>query len=204
MKKPFYQQVLLWVSFFLFGLLALGTLLDAISNAISLITLPIAIASTGIILATWIIIEFIAKLRGIRWVTRGGNAFIVTKLGIKPRLALFGVISLFWLPIAVAQFRTPVAEKDSPVAQTLAGTVFKRMGETIEPLPGVTLRLRGYDETAVTNEHGEFAFQEIMAPREQTVELIAGKAGYKTVTTPATLGNTGQDFIMNETAAGGE
>jgi hypothetical protein len=104
-------------------------------------------------------------------------------------LAVFGLIYL----VNPAQFVNPNYPLDSPVEkQALAGTVWTEDGE---PLAGVKITLPAFKQTTTTDSQGQFRFQ-VTAPREESVELMACKAGYRTYTQYATLGNTTLSFTL--------
>ncbi len=92
--SPPFQRALKWAGFLLAGALAVGAALDAVSNAISLVSLSVAIFSTAIIVAAWLLVETAAALFGISW---SGGARI-RSLGPRVRLGTVGVLSLLWLP----------------------------------------------------------------------------------------------------------
>jgi hypothetical protein len=91
---PPFQRALKWASFLLAGALAVGAALDAVSNAISLVSLSVAIFITATIVAAWLVVETAAAIFGIPW---GGGAR-VRSLGPRVRLGLVGVLALLWLP----------------------------------------------------------------------------------------------------------
>ncbi|MEK7399565.1 MAG: carboxypeptidase-like regulatory domain-containing protein, partial [Candidatus Poribacteria bacterium] len=82
-------------------------------------------------------------------------------------------------------------QRDSAI-QVLSGII---LGEGNEPLVGVTVTLADFNRTTTTDQIGKYNFQ-VMAKKQQTVNLIAQKAGYKPYNTYAVLGNPAHNFTM--------
>lgn len=96
-------------------------------------------------------------------------------------------------------FRMPRKKPDqttqlelTKVVQILSGIIW---GEGNEPLAGVTVTLVEFDLTTTTNQYGKYKFQ-VTAKKQQTVNLIAQKAGYETYNTYAAVGNPAHNFAM--------
>jgi len=96
-KKPYYQTLLIYIFWILAGFLALGSLLDSIGNAVTLITPSITVVGTLLILTAWLLTELMLKRSPVRWSTKDGH-IIIKKLGWKVRLSLVGMILLLWVP----------------------------------------------------------------------------------------------------------
>ena len=87
----------------------------------------------------------------------------------------------------------PTAQREpTKVVQILSGIIW---GEGNDPLAGVTVTLVEFDMTTTTNQYGKYKFQ-VTAKKQQTVNLIAQKAGYETYNTYAALGNPAHNFAM--------
>lgn len=97
-SAPWYQVVLRRITFVLFGITALGVFLDAISNAVAIVTPKVTYYGTGIILIIWTVIEVVLRYRPLLWSSKGNNKIVLKKLGIKPQLAVVGAITLLWIP----------------------------------------------------------------------------------------------------------
>lgn len=82
--------------------------------------------------------------------------------------------------------------ESKPEVQILSGIIWD---EGNEPLAGVTVTLPESDQTTTTSQHGKYKFQ-VTAKKQQTVNLIAQKAGYETYNTYAALGNPAHNFAM--------
>jgi len=96
-KRPLEQTLALTLSWVLGGLLAVGRLLDAVSNATNLLTPSRAILASVIVLLPWISVELLLRFRGTPW--RIGTSMVrVQSLGLKTRCFLAGAIVLFWIP----------------------------------------------------------------------------------------------------------
>jgi tetratricopeptide (TPR) repeat protein len=97
MKKPLYQKIIIGFVAAIFGYSFLGALLDATSNAVTLINPELSIPLSIIILIIWITLELILKIHPTLWIVKGQKA-LISKLGIIPRCALLGAIVLVWIP----------------------------------------------------------------------------------------------------------
>ncbi|MBA2501980.1 MAG: hypothetical protein H0V27_03785 [Pyrinomonadaceae bacterium] len=102
---PFHQRLLTWALYLSLGFFTLGTALDAISNAISLLTPSTTYAVATVIVILWVWIEFHLRLRPIKWIAAGNREIRLCRLGIKPRLIFIGVILLLFTPRAVNLWR---------------------------------------------------------------------------------------------------
>lgn len=102
MKKPRYQLLLTRLSWILLGFLALGTFFDAISNAISIITLKTSIVGTSIILVAWIMVQLFLKHHPITWITDDGSKINIKRLRAGINLPILGMVILLWLPLLVS------------------------------------------------------------------------------------------------------
>ncbi len=116
MSKPLYQKIIEIIKWVVLGILAFGALLDAISNAISIIDLKIALGSTilgGILL---VIILVLLQAGKIKWADQSGILYSVKSLSIKFYLYLLGILFLLWLPVLLQLFRS--TEKKSLIIDT--------------------------------------------------------------------------------------
>jgi hypothetical protein len=77
---------------------------------------------------------------------------------------------------------------------TLAGSVLDEHGRS---LPDVHVALPEYHLEETTNSEGRFEFQ-VIADREQMVDLSAQKQGYQTVRLSPTLGDSKVNFALKE------
>jgi hypothetical protein len=97
-KIPFHQNILKLVGFFIAGVFTLGALLDAISNAITIVSPRITFVSTAWLVGIWLLVELVIAFFGIPWHPFIGDRVRVKILGAKFRMALFGMLCLLWLP----------------------------------------------------------------------------------------------------------
>jgi hypothetical protein len=95
---PRHQRLFVWAGWVLGGLLAVGTFFDAIMNAVQLITRPVSLIGTLVLLAAWGGIELLLRRRGIDWRLNSGVTVRLQRLGDQPRLALCGAVLLLWVP----------------------------------------------------------------------------------------------------------
>lgn len=104
MKVPIYQRIIKGSLFVLLGVLALGNLLDAIGNAVSIITPIVTYVSTIILLLVWVVIELLTKFKRVPWLLKD-QRINVTGIGVKIRLSLLGIVLLLWVPRVVDLYR---------------------------------------------------------------------------------------------------
>jgi hypothetical protein len=102
MNRPTHQRLLLAGFWILAGAVALGGLLDAISNAIALVTPLRATVGSFSVLTIWLTIEYYARKKGIAW-SSSGEAVRIRRLGWAVRFGIFGVLALLWLPALIPQ-----------------------------------------------------------------------------------------------------
>lgn len=97
MKLPIHQQAIGNGMYFMSGIIGIGVFLDAVNSSVSLSPIYTFIFAGALIVA-WATIEMALRMRARRWVLRGGQLSSVKKLGIKPRLAFAGALSLLLVP----------------------------------------------------------------------------------------------------------
>ncbi len=120
MKKPLHQKLIELFSYLLIGVFAIGTFLDAISNAISLINIKVAITVTIIFVITISILMYLIKKNKIKWVTNSGHQTTIKSLSPKLKISLFGGLLLMWIPILIDSFKerdNTVISKESQITQ---------------------------------------------------------------------------------------
>ncbi|MEM6256643.1 MAG: hypothetical protein AAF215_10885 [Cyanobacteria bacterium P01_A01_bin.123] len=97
MKKPSHQILITRFLWIISGFLALGTFLDAVANAISLITLPIALFGTALIVVSLFSVQFYLSRNPLSWVANGSSVKI-SKLNLGLVLPCLGMLVLLWIP----------------------------------------------------------------------------------------------------------
>jgi hypothetical protein len=97
-QSPSYQRALKWAALLIAGILGVGAALDALSNAIALVTLPVAVYATVVIVPAWLLTELVAAFVGIPWNTQGNTPIRVRALGPRVRLGIVGALTILWLP----------------------------------------------------------------------------------------------------------
>ena len=107
-KAPKYQLLIRYLLYILAGAVLLGTILDAVSNALSIVTLPVAVTGTVLIATALAVSILIMRRRPLRWVVKGGKEIYIRKLGVQPILGAVGMIVLLW----VAQYINGITKKD--------------------------------------------------------------------------------------------
>jgi hypothetical protein len=98
MNVPLHQRALIWLIYASAGFIAFGTLLDAVSNAITLITPLITYVASSVLVSLWLFLEIRLNKRGLKWIVQGGEEIRIRKLGLRPRLAFLGIVMLLWTP----------------------------------------------------------------------------------------------------------
>jgi hypothetical protein len=88
------------------GFLALGTFLDSVANAISLLTPLVAGIGTACIVLLWLLARFLLPLYPLPWVV-GKQRILVRKPGIQPTAFALGMVLLLWMPSVITQWQTP-------------------------------------------------------------------------------------------------
>ena len=98
MQKPRHQVLITRLSWILWGFLAFGTFLDAVANAISLITFPVALVGTVIIVVSLFLVQIYLSKNPLSWVADGA-AVKISKLNLGLVLPFVGMLVLLWIPI---------------------------------------------------------------------------------------------------------
>lgn len=97
MRLPLQQRALRLAMYFASGIIMLGAFIDAINNSISLPAVYAFVLISALTLA-WIVVEIILRVWGQQWVLQGGQKSTVKKLGVWPRLAFAGALTMLLVP----------------------------------------------------------------------------------------------------------
>lgn len=97
-SKPTHQKIINYIAYTFIGLIGLGTLLDSISNAISLVDSKIATTGTVFIIIFLLFVQLYLKKFPLSWIY-SNQKILIKGLGIRPILASLGAIILLWIPI---------------------------------------------------------------------------------------------------------
>lgn len=110
---PGHQKILRFLGWLMAGFIALGTVLDAMSNAIALINWQIALAGTFLFFLGWTTIQIYLKRHPIQWKNESGSLIRVKKLGYRYSFFVVGMVILLWLPPSITWIRTeyPISYK---------------------------------------------------------------------------------------------
>ena len=120
MNKPCYQKFV-QITFKLFiGFTALGGLLDAISNAISMINIQIATAITITGSLAFICLEFYLKKNPLDWVVKSGQTIQIKEISRKMKLQTLGATILLWVPVVVGSFSSHNIKGQDSITQDIA------------------------------------------------------------------------------------
>jgi hypothetical protein len=98
MRAPLYQRLVKFTSYTLLGVVAIGALCDAFSNAISVIKPITTYASTAIAILLWVAATITIRMYPVRWVIKGGKQVRIKKLGTGLNLTLMGIVIFLWIP----------------------------------------------------------------------------------------------------------
>ena len=108
MNRPPHQRLFLGVTWALAGVIALGSLLDAVSNAISLVTPTRAVIVSVVVLLLWFALEHRIRRQPLDWAGEDGTLVRIKGLGWSIRIGLMGALMLLWLPVVIPAPRNPV------------------------------------------------------------------------------------------------
>lgn len=109
MKKPLHQQAIGIATWLIAGLLAFGSLLDAVSNAFNFITLPVAAWTTLVLILGYSTLLVLFHKRKIKWVTGSGQVVTIREPGKKLKWSVAGALLLLWLPVAITSLSAPLS-----------------------------------------------------------------------------------------------
>lgn len=98
LKLPIHQRILKWAISILGGIIALGAVLDALSNAITLVNLSVAGWGSLVLVSGWVATELGIKRFTPTWRGADGSEQRIKKLGTQPRLMILGMLLLLWFP----------------------------------------------------------------------------------------------------------
>ena len=98
-KKPFFQGLIVWTVAIMAGLTFLGAVLDAVSNALSLITPMVTYTGTAVIVSGWLVAQLLLKRYPLHWKTTDGTLIYVKHIGFAESLPLVGMVMLLWIPL---------------------------------------------------------------------------------------------------------
>ena len=106
-KKPWYQKVLTsYITWVAAGFLAVGSILDTVSNTIDLITPLVTYAGTVLAVLALLALQMFLRRSSLLLITDDGQRTYPKRLGLTPHFALLGVILALWIP-RVAQMSRP-------------------------------------------------------------------------------------------------
>lgn len=182
--KPLHQKLVKWIFFILVGVASAGTLLDAISNAVSLVSPSFTYIGSAILATLWLLTELAAILFGIPWVTGGSRKVRFKSLGPKLRLGLLGVLILLWIPrlgdIPTSRNESIPAVNITFVNQTEGDLHIDRRGEFVLWLPTALYdgapRVGGRFSLALAGETG-YLDSPIIIPAKASAQVKAELLG---------------------------
>lgn len=121
MPQPLHQRVIKGGGVVLLFFLAVGFILDAVSNARPLISERVTYVGTITVILLMVVARFVLRRFHIPWVIHGHTARL-TRLGPTSLAVLFGLIVLLWLPRAAERFlHERVTAEDAPIGRLVMG-----------------------------------------------------------------------------------
>jgi hypothetical protein len=132
MKKPFHQKVIIWMTCLLAGFIGVGTLLDSVSNAITLVTGTLTRVGSLIILILYLSAQIFLRVRPLRWAVEGGKEVRLKRLGWRVTLAVAGAVLLLWVP----RLTETVRRDAPPAASETVGQPEGLIADAAEPRGG--------------------------------------------------------------------
>jgi hypothetical protein len=97
-QVPTHQKIATGIVLVLGGFLLVGTLLDAVGNAVALIVPAVTYAGTVLLLVLLLGLNWWLKRRPMEWIARGNHRVRIRRLGRGPVLGVVGAVALLWVP----------------------------------------------------------------------------------------------------------
>lgn len=110
------QRVIKIGSWGLAGIIAVGAVLDALSNAIAIVTRAVSIFGSLGLVAIWCIAQVWLRLRPLSWRAIGGSDIKLRSLGAGTTAAFLGAIALLWFPRIVELYKPPLSSHSDPIS----------------------------------------------------------------------------------------
>jgi tetratricopeptide (TPR) repeat protein len=107
----------------LWGLVALGAVLDSVANAIVLVTPMVASIGTASIVLVWFLAYMLLPSHPLPWVI-GNQRVLVRKLGVMWTAYAVGIVVLLWIPSAL-QLWIPLAIQPPADTREIVGQLIK-------------------------------------------------------------------------------
>jgi hypothetical protein len=170
-KKPQYQ---IWLENAYragTGILALGAILDAMSNAIALVTPLVTYIGTPIVFFSFVIIEARLRKHPVPWRSIDGQIMLLKSVRHSSlRFYFLGMVLLLWLPRI---FSYPKQQTTLPISVAGQVTLDNR------PFENVTITIIGITGQWTTDENGAFQFQIPTPVKSDSLTLtVRGKDVY--------------------------
>lgn len=130
MNNPWYQKTFKRFFFVFVAIISFGAILDAISNAITIITPEVTYYGTAFVAISLTALTIFLYIRPIKWYNSSGQALTIKRLGAKYRLGAFGVVLLLWVPRFVSE--GPGKPKKRAINEILHATDI-HLGDNVYP-----------------------------------------------------------------------
>lgn len=97
-RRPLHQTLFWVIAWTVAGISACAAAFGNFVVARSVITPGLTYLGTALLVVTWLGIEILARIQGIRWRMPQGRVSLITSLGLMPRAMLCGVVLMLWIP----------------------------------------------------------------------------------------------------------
>jgi hypothetical protein len=114
MNPPWYQRTSKIGMYVLGGFVALGAVLDSVTNAVSLMTPMVAGIGTACVVLVWFLAQIILPSHPLPWVF-GNQLMQVRKPGVQPTAFALGMVLLLWIPSVITGWQTPPPSSDKGI-----------------------------------------------------------------------------------------
>jgi hypothetical protein len=107
-----FQRIVFAIAYIGAGIAVAGSILDAVSNSLQLVTPRIAVVVTVAMVVMLGAVEIAVRTSLIRWNFPGTSTSHLTRLGLRWHLGTLGVIATLWLPTLVSRRHAPPMAAD--------------------------------------------------------------------------------------------
>lgn len=97
-RRPWYQTIFYAVSWMIAGFVALGSILDSVSSAITLVTPQVTILGTVTVLGGLIGVQTFLRSHPLEWINGDGQLVRIKGLNAGLVLPFVGMLILLWIP----------------------------------------------------------------------------------------------------------
>jgi hypothetical protein len=127
MRRPLHQIAITWIGYIGLGMLALGSIADAVSNALQLFRPVITYVGSAALAGGWLVTLIWLRVHPITWVARGGAEVRLRSLGPRFHLGVVGVGLLLWFPRMVDWEKASTSEQVKPLSEVKSTSPWVRV-----------------------------------------------------------------------------